>query len=200
VTARRRPGTLAVTGDPEADRLLNTDPFALLVGMLLDQQVPMEWAFRAPATLQGRLGHLDPARLAALDPEAVVAVCAAKPAVHRYPAVMGRRVHALAVAVTDGYRGDAGAIWRRCPDGAELLGRLRALPGFGEEKAQIFVAVLAKRFGVRPDGWEAAAGVFADDVPRTVADIDSPQALARVRAFKREMRATARDKQGRPTA
>jgi uncharacterized HhH-GPD family protein len=194
----RKDGTLAVTGDAEADRLLNTDGFALLVGMLLDQQVPMEWAFRGPATLRERLGHLDPVRIAAMEPGAFVAVCCAKPAIHRFPAAMGARIHQLAAVVTQEYGGDAAAIWRRARRGADVFGRLRTLPGFGTEKAQIFVALLAKRFGVRPDGWQEAAGVFADDVPRTVADIDSAAALVRVRAFKREMKQAARDKQGRP--
>jgi uncharacterized HhH-GPD family protein len=193
-------GTLAVTGDADADELLNTDPFALLVGMLLDQQVPISWAFRGPATLRSRLGHLDPVKLAAMDPDDVVAACAARPAIHRFPAAMGVRIHQLAEVVGAQYRGDAARIWKGVRTGTELERRLRALPGFGEEKAQIFVALLAKRFGVRSEGWEAAAGVFADEVPRTVADIDSPASLARVKAFKQEMRATSRDKQGRPTA
>jgi uncharacterized HhH-GPD family protein len=198
VGATRRTGTLAVTGDAGADWLVNTDPFALLVGMLLDQQVPMEWAFRGPATLQERLGHLDPVRIAAMDPDALVAVCCEKPALHRFPAAMGRRIHDLAIVVADRYGGDAGRIWRGARSGEVVAARLQELPGFGEEKAQIFVAILAKRFGIRPSGWEEAAGVFADDVPRTVADIDSPEALTKVRAFKREMKAAAKDKQGRP--
>jgi uncharacterized HhH-GPD family protein len=191
-------GTLFITGDADADALLNADPTALLIGMLLDQQVPMEWAFTGPWTLRCRLGHLDPAAIAAMDPEALVAVAVEKPAVHRYPAVMARRVHALCAALAAAYPGDVAALWRSATSGDELYRRLRGLPGFGDEKARIFVALLAKRFGVRPPGWEAAAGVFADDVPRTVADIDSAESLARVREWKRAQKAARRDKQDRP--
>jgi uncharacterized HhH-GPD family protein len=191
-------GTLFITGDPDADALLNADPTALLIGMLLDQQVPMEWAFTGPRTLWCRLGHLDPAAIAAMDPEALVAVAVEKPAIHRYPAVMAKRVHALCAALASTYPGDVAALWRSAATGDELYRRLRGLPGFGDEKARIFVALLAKRFGVRPPGWEAAAGVFADDVPRTVADIDSAESLARVREWKRAQKAARRDKQDRP--
>jgi uncharacterized HhH-GPD family protein len=193
-------GTLHITGDPDADALLNTDGTALLVGMLLDQQVPMEWAFTGPFTLRARLGHLDPARIAALDVDELVAVCASKPAIHRFPAAMGRRIHALCVVLADQYGGDGAAVWRDAATGDELSGRLRALPGFGDEKARIFVALLGKRMGVQPEGWRAAAGPFGDDVPRTVADIDGPEALAAVREWKRAQRAAGRDKQDRPLA
>ena len=191
-------GTLYITGDERADALLNTDGTALLIGMLLDQQVPMEWAFTGPSTLQQRLGHLDARGIAALDEEAFVAVCCDKPAVHRFPASMGRRLHALCIVLTERFDGRGDAVWADTRDGAELYSRLRSLPGFGDEKARIFVALLAKRFGVRPVGWEAAAGVFADDEMRTVADIDSPETLARVRDWKRAAKAAKRDKQGRP--
>lgn len=191
-------GTLFITGDERADALLNADGTALLVGMLLDQQVPMEWAFTGPYTLQQRLGHLDPRRIAALDEEAFVTVCCDKPAIHRFPASMGRRVHALCAALDERFDGRGAAVWADVADGAELYARLRSLPGFGDEKARIFVALLAKRFGVRPDGWESAAGVFADHEPRTVADIDSPESLARVREWKRAAKAAKRDKQDRP--
>jgi|GEM_PF-198152 uncharacterized HhH-GPD family protein len=191
-------GTLRITGDPDADRLLNTDGTALLVGMLLDQQVPMEWAFTGPARLRARLGHLDAARIAAMDVDALVAVCAATPAVHRFPAAMGRRIHELCVVVADRYRGDGARVWRGARSAAGLYERLRELPGFGDEKAKILVAVLAKRFGVRPRGWEAVAAPFSDDQPRTVADIDSPEALARVREWKRATKAAGLDKQDRP--
>jgi uncharacterized HhH-GPD family protein len=188
-------GTLAVTGDTEADALVNDEPLALLIGMLLDQQVPMEWAFRGPATLRDRLGHLDPARIAAMDPEALVAVASARPAIHRYPRAMAVRVQALCEHVRAVHDGRAAAVWEGAADGPALLGAIRALPGYGDEKARILVAVLAKRFGVRPPGWEQAAGPFADDEPRTVADIDGPDALARVRAWKARQRATGRGKQ-----
>ena len=191
-------GTLYITGDGEADRLLNTDGFALLVGMLLDQQVPMEWAFRGPATLKERLGHLDANKIASMTEDEMVAIATAKPAVHRFPAVMARRLHALATFIADQYDGDATRIWTTTADGAELYGRLRALPGFGDEKARIFVALLAKREGVRPSGWERAAGVFADPTPRSVADCDSPESLARVRQWKQAQKAAHKDKQDRP--
>ena len=189
-----------MTGDPEADELLNTDGLALLIGMLLDQQVPMEWAFRGPATLRERLGTLDATAIAAMDVEQLVAAFVAKPALHRYPAAMARRTHALCQHIAERYGGDAPAIWRDVTSGHELYARLRGLPGFGEEKAQIFLALLAKRMGHAPEGWAECAGVFADDTPRSVADIDGPAALARVRDFKKAMKAAKRDKQGRPQA
>jgi uncharacterized HhH-GPD family protein len=191
-------GTLYITGDTDADRLLNSDGFALLVGMLLDQQVPMEWAFRGPATLKARLGHLDANKIAAMSEAEVVAVATAKPAIHRYPAVMARRLHALATFIADHYDGDARRIWSTATDGAALYGRLRELPGFGDEKAKIFVALLAKREAVRPPGWKHAAGVFADATPRSVADCASPESLARVRQWKQAQKAAHKDKQDRP--
>jgi uncharacterized HhH-GPD family protein len=191
-------GTLYITGDDAADGLLNTDGTALLIGMLLDQQVPMEWAFAGPATLHGRLGHLDATKIAEMHVDDVVAVCAAKPAIHRFPAAMGRRIHALCTVLADEYGGAAENIWRDAADGATLYGRLRALPGYGEEKSRIFVALLAKTQGVRPSGWKAAAGKFGDDTPRSVADIDGPEALAKVRAWKQAQKAAKKDKQDRP--
>jgi uncharacterized HhH-GPD family protein len=191
-------GTLYITGDAEADRLLNTDPFALLIGMLLDQQVPMAWAFRGPASLMQRLGHLDAARIAALSPDDVVAAFTRKPALHRYPAVMARRVHDLAAFVADNYDGDASRIWTGVATGAELLGRIKALPGFGDEKAKIFLALLARRMGVAPEGWAEAAAPFGDGTPRSVADSSDPESLARVRQWKQAQRAAHRDKQDRP--
>ena len=191
-------GDLFITGDADADALLNRDPNALLIGMLLDQQVPLEWAFRGPATLRARLGHLDVARIAAMDVDALVAVACAVPAIHRFPAVMARRIHALCEALVADWDGHAEAIWADVPDGTTLARRLRRLPGFGPEKTQIFVALLAKRFGVRPDGWERAAGVFADERPRTIADCDGPAGLAAVRAWKAAQKAAGKDKQDRP--
>lgn len=191
-------GTLYITGRPDADRLLNTNGTAALIGMLLDQQVPMEWAFAGPATLRDRLGHLDARKIAAMDVEDLVAVCCQKPAIHRFPASMGRRIHELCVVLTDQYRGKAENVWAGVASGDELLGRLRALPGFGAEKAQIFLAVLAKRFDVRPDGWAAAAGKFGESTPRSVADIHSPESLAIVREWKKAQKAAKKDKQDRP--
>ena len=188
-------GSLAVTGDPVADRLLNTDPLALLVGMLLDQQVPMEWAFRGPATLVNRLGGLDAGTVADMDPEAFLEACRTKPAIHRFPRSMAGRIQDLCRHLVDHHGGDAADIWRGASDGADLSRRLQALPGYGAEKTMIFVAILAKRMGVAPEGWEAAAGPFADDVPRSVADIDSPEALATVRAWKKAQKAAGKSKQ-----
>ena len=188
-------GSLAVTGDPAADHLLNTDPLALLIGMLLDQQVPMEWAFRGPATLVNRLGGLDAGAVADMDPEAFLEACRAKPAIHRFPRSMAGRIQDLCRHLVDHHGGDAADIWRGASDGADLSRRLRALPGYGAEKTMIFVAILAKRMGVAPEGWEAAAGPFADDKPRSVADIDSPEALATVRAWKKAQKAAGKSKQ-----
>ena len=183
---------LPVTGDPEADQFLVEDPFALLVGMLLDQQVPMEWAFKGPSTLRARLGALDPKTIAAMNPDEVDEVFRRKPALHRYPGSMAKRTHALAVHIVDEYDGDAAAIWTGVENPSVLLDRLRALPGFGEEKAKIFLAILGKRLDVAPAGWEECAAPFGDTEPRSVADIDSPEALARVREWKQ-----ARKKQGK---
>ena len=193
-------GTLYITGDDAADTLLNTDANALLIGMLLDQQVSMELAFAGPAKLRERLGHLDPAKISAMNVDDFVAVCTEKPAVHRFPASMGTRIHELCGVLTEQYGADASHIWRDVTDGRELYDRLRELPGFGDEKSKIFVAVLAKSQGVTPDGWQDAAGVFGDDTPRSVADIDGPEALEKVREWKKAQKAAKKDKQGRATA
>jgi uncharacterized HhH-GPD family protein len=186
--------TIPVTGDEAADRLLVENPFALLLGMMLDQQVPMEWAFRGPFTLSQRLGGLDPATVAAMSPDEVEAAFKTKPALHRFPGSMAKRAHALAQAIVDDYGGDAANIWRDVASGDELYERLRALPGFGDEKSKIFLALLAKRLGVRPPGWEAAAQPFSDSTPRSVADIESPETLARVRDWKRAKKAKGKGK------
>ena len=191
-------GTLFITGDAEADALLNGDGTALLIGMLLDQQVPMEWAFTGPATLKARLGHLDAGLIASMDVDDFVAVCCSKPAIHRFPASLGRRIHELCRVLTELYQGDGAHVWADVASGAELYLRLRRLPGYGEEKAKIFIAILAKRRGVAPEGWREAAGKFGDDIPRSVADIESPESLARVREWKRAQKAANRDKQDRP--
>jgi uncharacterized HhH-GPD family protein len=194
------PGTLYITGDKAADGLLNEDGTALLIGMLLDQQVPMEWAFTGPATLRKRLGHLDARKIAAMDVDEFVAVCAEKPAIHRFPGAMGKRIHQVCTVLADEYDGTAANIWKDVDSGAELYRRLHALPGYGEEKAKIFVAILAKTQGVRPDGWQQAAGKFGDDIPRSVADIDGPESLAKVREWKKAQKAAKRDKQDKPLA
>ena len=183
-----------ITGDPEADELLVSDPFALLVGMLLDQQVPMEWAFRGPSTLRDRLGRLDCAAIAAMPVEDLEAVFKEKPALHRYPGSMAKRTHALCVQLVDEYDGDAEKIWKGVDDPAVLFARIRALPGYGDEKAKIFLAILGKRLQVAPTGWEAFAAPFSDDKPRSVADIDSRENLERVRAWKQAQKAQGKSK------
>jgi uncharacterized HhH-GPD family protein len=155
----------------------------------------MEWAFRGPFTLRDRLGGtLDARALAAMGPDAVEAVFREKPALHRYPGSMGKRAHALAQHVVDEHEGDAARIWTTTDDGAEVYARLRALPGFGEDKAKIFLAVLGKRFAVAPPGWERCAAPFSDEQPRSVADVDSDTALQRVRAFKQAQKAKGKGK------
>jgi uncharacterized HhH-GPD family protein len=191
-------GTLYITGDATADGLLNHDGTALLIGMLLDQQVPMEWAFTGPATLRARLGHLDARKIAAMDVEDFVAVCREKPAIHRFPVALGRRIHALCTVLATEYDGRGANVWTGVATGHELYERLRRLPGYGDEKARIFVAILGKTQGVTPEGWRDAAGRFGDDVPRSVADISDPATLAAVRDWKRAQKAAQRDKQDRP--
>ena len=186
--------SIPITGDPEADRLLVDDPLALVMGMLLDQQVPMEWAFKGPHTLKERLGSLDAGEIAAMTPDAVEAVFKQKPALHRFPGSMGKRAHALCQVLVDEYDGDAAKVWKGVKSGDELLDRLEALPGFGEEKSKIFLALLAKQLGVRPTGWEKAAKPFSDKTKRSVADIDSPEALAEVRAWKKAQKAKGKSK------
>lgn len=171
-----------------------TDPLALLVGMLLDQQVPMEWAFRGPESLRQRLGELDAAAIAAMDTEELEATFRAKPALHRYPAAMAKRTQALCRFLVERYDGDAAKVWKGVRSGDELLRRAEELPGFGQEKAKIFVALLAKRLGRAPKGWEEAAAPFSDAEPRSVADIDSPEGLERVRAWKKAMKARGKSK------
>lgn len=194
------PGTLYITGNPEADALLNRDGTALMIGMLLDQQVPMEWAFTGPHTLLQRLGHLDTKKIAAMDQDEFVAVCTVKPAIHRFPAAMARRIHDLCAMLVTDYRGKAENVWSDVDNAAELFARLRKFPGFGEEKAQIFVALLAKRMGVAPTGWKKIAGEFGDGKYRTVADITSRETLLKVRATKKEQKAAERDKRDKPLA
>ncbi|HUF99556.1 MAG TPA: HhH-GPD-type base excision DNA repair protein [Ilumatobacter sp.] len=192
------PGDVYITGDPEADHLLNTDGTAVLIGMLLDQQVPLEWAFAGPAKLRARLGHLDAARIAALPEEDLVAIACEVPAIHRFPAVMARRIQAMCSVLVAQWGGHGERVWADAANGPDLAKRLRALPGFGAEKTQITVALLAKRWNVRPVGWEAAAGVFADDVPRSIADIHDVESHRQVREWKAQQRAANLDKQGRP--
>ena len=189
--------TLPVTGEPEADDFLASDPLALVIGMLLDQQIPMDRAFVAPYRLRERLGGkpFDAATVATLPPDELEKVFRTPPALHRFWGSMGKRTQALCQYLVDNYDGDAAAVWADPQSGAELLARVQALPGFGDEKAKIFTALLAKRFGVRPDGWEQATSPFSDDEPRSIADVDSPENLERVRAWKKAKRAAGKTKQ-----
>ncbi|HVM66592.1 MAG TPA: HhH-GPD-type base excision DNA repair protein [Acidimicrobiales bacterium] len=180
------------TGDEEADRLLTDDGFALVVGMLLDQQVPMEWAFRGPLEVKHRLGTLEPAAIAAMRPDDVVAAFVEKPALHRYPASMAKRVHDLARFVTEHYGGEAEHIWKGVDDPHELLDRLRELPGYGNQKAMIFLAILGKRLHVAPPGWEEVAGAYGQPGHRSIADVDGPGAVDKVRAYKQDAKRKAK--------
>ena len=183
---------LHITGDDHADEVLSTDSFALLVGMMLDQQYPMEHAFRGPAKVLERFGTLDPAAIAAADPEEFAALCSRPPAIHRFPGSMAARLQEVARIVEDEYGGRAEHLWADAATGRELLRRVQALPGFGKQKAQIFVALLAKQLGVRPEGWEAAVGAYAEEGYRSVADVVDPASLQKVRDHKKEMKAAAR--------
>ncbi|GGX15696.1 HhH-GPD-type base excision DNA repair protein [Streptomyces lomondensis] len=187
--------TLHLAQDPEADALLGRSPLAALVGMLLDQQIPMEWAFKGPATIAQRLGtdDLDAHEIAAHAPEAFAALLSQKPAVHRYPGSMAKRIQQLCQYLVEHYDGDAEAVWKDVGTGQELLKRLAELPGFGKQKAQIFLALLGKQLGVRPTGWREAAGSYGEPKSfRSVADITGPESLAKVRAHKQEMKAAAK--------
>ena len=183
---------IRITGDDAADQVLTDDPFALLLGMLLDQQYPMEHAFRGPAKILERFGTLDPAKIADADPEEFAAMCATPPAVHRFPGSMASRVQAVAREVVDQYDGNTARLWSEAGTGADLVKRVMALPGFGRQKAQIFTALVAKQLGVRPDGWEAAVGDYSLDGYRSVADVVDEGSLAKVRAYKKEKKAAAR--------
>ncbi|MGA5321851.1 HhH-GPD-type base excision DNA repair protein [Streptomyces seoulensis] len=187
--------TLHLAQDPDADALLGRSPLAALTGMLLDQQIPMEWAFKGPETIARRMGadDLDAHDIAARDPEEFAALLSEKPAVHRYPGSMAKRVQTLCQYLVEHYDGDAEAVWRDAGSGPELLKRLEALPGFGKQKAQIFLALLGKQLGVTPQGWREAAGAYGEDKSyRSVADITGPESLAKVRAHKQEMKAAAK--------
>jgi uncharacterized HhH-GPD family protein len=189
------PPTLRLAQDQDADALLASNPLALLMGMLLDQQFPLEWAFRGPWRLAQRMERtsLDAAEIADWEPEAFVKLMAGPPALHRYPAAMAERVQALCRVVVDQYGGDAAALWETAGTAKELLARLRALPGFGEQKARIFVALLGKQLGVRPEGWREVAGPYGEDGSRrSAADVTDPETLAEVRAFKQAAKRAAK--------
>ncbi|MBE1876267.1 HhH-GPD-type base excision DNA repair protein [Myceligenerans pegani] len=189
---------LWITGDPDTDELLSDNPFALLTGMLLDQQYPMEHAFAGPRKILDRLGSIDPQLIAETEPDRFVELSTTPPAIHRYGRSMAGRVQALAQAVVDEYDGDASRIWTDPgadgePTGAEVLKRLNALPGYGERKAKIFLALLGKQRGVQPEGWREAAGEFGEDGSRrSIADVTSAETLQEVRAFKKAQKAAAK--------
>ncbi|WP_436970850.1 HhH-GPD-type base excision DNA repair protein [Micromonospora coxensis] len=189
---------LSLPIDPAANDLLNRSPLALLTGMLLDQQIPMEKAFSSPYVLSERLGHDPDAReLAGYDPEALVEVFARPPALHRFPKAMAARVQEMCRALVDRYDGDVTRLWSDAADGRELLRRVGELPGFGRQKAQIFVALLGKRYDVRPAGWREAAGGYGEEgAHRSVADITDSESLRRVREFKQAAKAEAKAAKG----
>jgi uncharacterized HhH-GPD family protein len=184
--------TIHITGDPAADEVLSTNAFALVMGMMLDQQYPMEHAFRGPAKVLDRFGTLDPAAIAAAEPEEFATLCSTPPAIHRYGRSMAGRLQALAALVETKYDGDAARLWTEAGSAEELFDRVLELPGFGKQKAQIFVTLLAKQLGVRPQGWEALVGDYAADGYRSVADVVDPASLQKVRDFKKAKKAAAR--------
>jgi uncharacterized HhH-GPD family protein len=183
--------SLWLTGDSEADALLTEDDNALLIGMVLDQQVPMEKAFSGPLTIARRMGGaLEVAKIAAMSEEEFVALCSEPPAIHRFPAAMAKRVRQLCQVLTDDYDGQAGNVWKNAQSGEELKAKLAQLPGFGADKAAIFTAVLGKLRGVTPDGWRTAAGYYGEpDTFRSVADIVDDDSLQKVRETKRSVKA-----------
>lgn len=188
--------SLHITGDPAADTLLSDSPLALLLGMLLDQQVTMESAFAGPAKIRDRIGSLDAATIADYDPDALVEVFKQPPAVHRFPGSMAARVQSVCAAVRDDWSDDASTIWTKDdPDGAEVFRRLKSLPGFGEQKARIFLALLGKQYGLDAPGWREASAPYGEDGSfRSVADIVDPGSLARVREAKKAAKAAAKQK------
>lgn len=181
-----------ITGEPAADKVLDDSAFALLAGMMLDQQYPMEHAFRGPAKVLDRLGTFAPEVIAAADPGEFAALASTPPAIHRFPGSMAARLQELARIVEDTYGGDASRLWTEAADGKDLLKRVMSLPGFGKQKAQIFVALLAKQLGVRPEGWEAVVGDYALEGHRSVADVVDAESLQKVRDFKKAKKAAAR--------
>ncbi len=191
--------TLYLAGEPQADELLANDPLALVVAMVLDQQIPMERAFAGPYRLAQRLNvaRLDAAEIAAYEPEALTEIFAAPPALHRFPRAMATRIQRLCQIVVDEYGGDAAALWRDVTTGQELVKRMKTLPGFGVQKAQIFTALLGKQFGFQPEGWRQAAGPYGEaGVHRSVADVTDQASLAKVRDYKKQQKAAAKATRG----
>jgi uncharacterized HhH-GPD family protein len=187
---------LHLAQDAEADRLLSDNPLALVIGMVLDQQIPLEKAFSSPAELARRLGRpLSAADIAAMDPDALTLLFRERPALHRFPGSMAARVQEVCRVIAEDYGGQAENIWASAASGTELLERVENLPGFGVHKARIFVALLGKQLGVQPDGWQAASAPFGDDGTfLSVADITDAQTLDKVRATKKAMKASAKGK------
>ena len=187
---------LQLVQDPAADELLESNPFALLAGMLLDQQIPMEVAFAGPKKIADRMGGVDATRIADYDPDKFIALCSERPAVHRFPGSMGKRVQTLAQIIVDDYDGNAAALWTAGdPDGSEVLRRLKALPGFGEQKAKIFLSLLGKQYGVTPTGWREAAGDYGKaGTHMSVADVVDAGSLEKVRSYKKQAKAAAKAK------
>jgi uncharacterized HhH-GPD family protein len=184
--------TLHITGDDHADQVLTDSPFALLVGMMLDQQYPMEHAFAGPAKVLDRFGSIEPAAIAAADPAEFKALCSTPPAIHRFPGSMAERLQTLAAIVEDKYGGRTERLWTEASSGADLVQRLMELPGFGKQKAQIFAALLAKQLDVRPEGWEAAVGDYSLEGYRSVADVTDRASLQKVRDYKQQKKAAAK--------
>ena len=187
---------LQLVQDPAADELLESNPFALLAGMLLDQQIPMEVAFAGPKKIADRMGGVDAREIADYDPDRFIALCSERPAVHRFPGSMGKRLQTMAQAIVDDYDGNAAALWTAGdPDGSEVLRRLKALPGFGEQKAKIFLALLGKQYGVTPTGWREAAGDYGTaGTHMSVADVVDAGSLEKVRSYKKQAKAAAKAK------
>jgi uncharacterized HhH-GPD family protein len=193
---------ICLAQDTDADRLLSENPLALVIGMLLDQQVTFETAFAGPKKIADRMGSLDATEIAEYDPDKFAALCSERPAIHRFPGSMAKRIQTLAQIIVDRYDGDAAGLWTAGdPDGPELLRRLKGLPGFGEQKAQIFLALLGKQYGVTPKGWRAAAGEFGKaGTYMSVADIADVGSLEKVRSYKKQMKAAKKATTGKATS
>ncbi|CAN5292535.1 HhH-GPD-type base excision DNA repair protein [soil metagenome] len=186
---------LQLVQDPAADALLEANPLALLIGMLLDQQFPMEAAFAGPKKIADRIGDIDAALIAGYDPDKFVALCSETPAIHRFPGSMAKRVQTLTQIIVEQYGGDAAAIWTEGnPDGREVYLRIKRLPGFGDQKARIFLALLGKQYGFTGAGWREAAGDYGKDgTYKSVADVRDRESLDKVRSYKKAAKAAAKE-------
>lgn len=181
-----------ITGDAKADRLLENEPLALVIGMLLDQQVPMEWAFLGPSILKDRIGSLDAKTIAHMDEDKLIEIASTKRAIHRYPRSMALRIQKLCALVDEEYGGDVTNVWKNETTAAGALKALKTLPGYGPEKSKIFLAILVKRFGYSFEGFEKACAPFSGDEPRSAAHVSSAEALAKVKAYKKKLKAAAK--------